>query len=602
MATIEPDPEATITLLTLHPDKDYDAPLRCETWSVALVTEPVYEALSYVWGDITISIPIELDGQPFQISQNLSSALRRLRGRDTPLTLWIDQLCIDQQNAAEKSRQVALMRHIYSGCRLCHVWIGELPDDVTLQDASWIFDAFEYMADYAAAGDSGRRSLPNILAQTTDYEGIFTGMDVFSGADKSRPAASWWWRIWTIQEAILPHELRVMWGPLSMPWKKMSQGVLTLTTDQGDPGLYHFVHSPRSRNAWAILIANFAWVHNLAIGHTQAMSTVFQWRHRNATDPRDKAYAVMGLCNRGDLPRTEQCNYALPVSRVFTNLTLDLILLEKNLKPLAADLKSENSPLPGWTFNVSHSCDYETDWQYIFSYDSYAACGPNTLDCVSFEQRMDKEPDVLQIPGSYADTIAHVGEPLIQNRNDEAVYKDYQQRLTDWHSLGKKHCRNEFTFWEDFGRTILGDLVRNNGQQVEGRATIDNVHNVYKFMRSGAVDTDFLFMTRRNIRNQVFFITTKGMLGLGPLDTRAGDEIWVLDGGNMPFALRRRDSKLTEDEKKGGVEEGDVVDEETHLDEVDFDYGGKCYVHGLMSGQLITVVDREPERKMVRMH
>jgi hypothetical protein len=347
MANIEPEPEATITLLRLHPDKHYDAPLRCETWSATLVAEPEYEALSYVWGDPAISATIELNGQPVEVSQNLRSALRRLRGRDTALTLWIDQLCINQENAAEKSRQVTLMRHIYSGCRLCHVWIGELPHDVSLQDASWIFDAFEYMADYAATGDSDRRSLPNKLAQTTDYEGIFRGLAVLSGADKSRQEVSWWSRIWTIQEAILPHELRVMWGPLSMPWKRMSEAVLSLTTKQGDPGLYPFLHSPRNRTAWAILIANFAWVHNFKLEPSPALALIFQWRHRDATDARDKAYAIMGLCQRGDLPRTEQCNYGLPASRVFTNLTVDLILLEKNLKPLAADLKSTDSSLPG---------------------------------------------------------------------------------------------------------------------------------------------------------------------------------------------------------------------------------------------------------------
>jgi hypothetical protein len=92
------------------------------------------------------------------------------------------------------------------------------------------------------------------------------------------------------------------------------------------------------------------------------------------------------------------------------------------------------------------------------------------------------------------------------------------------------------------------------------------------------------------------------MLGLGPLDTRMGDEIWVLDGGNMPFAIRRRDSKLAEGGENGRVQDGNVVDDAIHLDEIDFDYGGKCYVHGLMSGQLITGMNREAERKMVRMH
>lgn len=602
------DGEAIITLLELHPSKDFDAPIRCDSWTAALTSEPNYEALSYVWGDMKISVGIELNGREVPISQNLCSVMRRLRKPDTALTLWIDQLCINQEDAKEKSEQVALMREIYTGCRLCHVWIGELPQDVSVHDASWIWDAFEYMADYRAAGGSECRPLPNVLASTTDFEGPNRAMTVFTGADRSRPEVSWWTRIWTIQEAILPPRLRVMWGPLSMPWERMSAALLSLTTGPVDAGLHRFIYSPSNGLPLAILIANFAWVHNTKLTPGRALSLVFTWRHRNATDPRDKAYAIMGLCHKGDLPRTEKCDYQLSVTRVYTNLTVDLILLEKGLKPLAVDLKSgETKSIPGWTFNVSHGCDYETDWHYLYSYEHYSACGHRKLDCEAFEKRMVLEPDVLQIPGSLADVVAHIiGEPMVQNRHEELIDQNYRDCLGQWRDLGKKHYRNESAFWEDFGRTMVGDLVRTGEQTVERRATTEDVRNVYEFIKSGAGGGDFRSTIKRNIGNQTFFVTEKGMLGLGPSDTKAGDEIWVLDGGHMPIVLRPRKARSTE--KGELVEDGrqdvesEMEQDEGKLEKIDFSYGGKSYVHGLMSGQLITGGEREPRRVMLRMH
>ena len=51
-----------------------------------------YRALSYVWGSSSVTDTIDLEGCPFQITLNLSCALRHLRkvGEDT--FLWVDAL------------------------------------------------------------------------------------------------------------------------------------------------------------------------------------------------------------------------------------------------------------------------------------------------------------------------------------------------------------------------------------------------------------------------------------------------------------------------------------------------------------------------------
>ncbi|KAK4216295.1 heterokaryon incompatibility protein-domain-containing protein [Rhypophila decipiens] len=63
-----------------------------------------YEALSYVWGpDSQPGEVIFCDGQPLKITANLADAIRHLRLPDQPRTLWIDQICINQQDMAERS-------------------------------------------------------------------------------------------------------------------------------------------------------------------------------------------------------------------------------------------------------------------------------------------------------------------------------------------------------------------------------------------------------------------------------------------------------------------------------------------------------------------
>ena len=43
------------------------------------------------------------------------------------------------------------------------------------------------------------------------------------------------------------------------------------------------------------------------------------------------------------------------------------------------------------------------------------------------------------------------------------------------------------------------------------------------------------------MENQTFFITKSGYIGVGPPSTRIGDQVWVFNGGNVPFVMRNLD-------------------------------------------------------------
>lgn len=601
-----------ITLLELHPHEDGNARIQCTTVVVSLANAPKYDTLSYVWGDPAHgTASITVNGQESHVTQNLHAALLRLRKQDVSSVLWIDQLCIDQNNVEEKTRQVQLMREIYSNCSLCYLWMGELPQDVSVDEARWVLAVLEYTGGWneAKTGGGSVPPLPDILTHQHDGAGLWRALTSLLGEDESREERSWWTRIWTVQEAVLVRRAHFMWGPLSLPWAKIQHAQQSWVRG-------HHVHLPRPVLSlirhpsahWGYFMALVAWLTNTKRRAETPMHLFFKWRRRQASDPRDKVYALLGLCDPRALPKTAKCDYELPIGDVLINLTVELILHEKGLKPLVADLKPD-VPMPGvpnWVYNVAHYSNYNMDMHHLFGYQHYDACSDRKLNFGTFQERMALEPGVLQIPGSRADVVAHVGELMVQDKRIEPDPSRYRQCIRKWYDLGKKQYRNKLTFWEDFCRTMIGDLVRNSEQQVERRATIDDLREVHEYFVHSRGRPLPSRTIQQNIANQTFFVTETGMIGLGHPGTRVGDEIWVLNGGRVPFTLRPRavdaERRKEKAEKGGRGELGKDGQDESELEEVDLDFEARCYVHGLMSGQLIFGDAEPPPLKMVRMH
>ena len=108
-----------------------------------------YEALSYAWGGTDRSERIRCNyGRTetitlaagftrrcvlysseathcVNVTPNLKEALLRLRVVDDYRTLWIDSICINQEDPREKSEQVCLMADIYANAEKVLVWLGD---------------------------------------------------------------------------------------------------------------------------------------------------------------------------------------------------------------------------------------------------------------------------------------------------------------------------------------------------------------------------------------------------------------------------------------------------------------------------------------------
>lgn len=128
----------TIRVLELRPGRRNED-LECSFHYATLQHLHVdYEALSYVWGERSLerydveadrwvrkTVTIRCNGHERQITPNLEIALRHIRSQSQPTFLWVDALCINQEDDRERGHQITLMGSVYRSAKRVLIWIGE---------------------------------------------------------------------------------------------------------------------------------------------------------------------------------------------------------------------------------------------------------------------------------------------------------------------------------------------------------------------------------------------------------------------------------------------------------------------------------------------
>ncbi|KAK0730221.1 heterokaryon incompatibility protein-domain-containing protein [Lasiosphaeris hirsuta] len=112
-----------------------DAPLTAHLRVASLADRPVFSTLSYVWGSPASARPwhqITLLPQRVNlaITESCFQALQRIRARVGAVTIWVDSICVNQEDEAEKTFQIPLMMDIYSSARVGYNWLGESNDQL----------------------------------------------------------------------------------------------------------------------------------------------------------------------------------------------------------------------------------------------------------------------------------------------------------------------------------------------------------------------------------------------------------------------------------------------------------------------------------------
>ena len=163
-----------------------------------------YYALSYVWGNPDKVHTIGLNGQDFQVTDNLMFFLRRKR--TVALIFWIDAICINQDDEAEKSEQIARMGEIYKNASSVYAELGPASEDeqavVRKIEYLYMFVAAEMQRIQSEEGKITRAILESIRLPPEFVEPYDAQMWEDLQSFFRRP---WWKRVWIIQEATALH-------------------------------------------------------------------------------------------------------------------------------------------------------------------------------------------------------------------------------------------------------------------------------------------------------------------------------------------------------------------------------------------------------------
>lgn len=597
-------PDNHIRILDLLPASrdDLKAPIKCVTRIVALSDKPAYEALSYREGNDRNRNPfrdrkwITVGGQPISVTATLHAALCRLRLPHEKRELWVDQICISQEDTDEEAFHIRLMGHIYSHCTQCLVWLDELDSSITLDDAKAALEICTYMANRSLPTPSSFQSPSAVLGAIKALSTI---------CPKDDP---WWHRAWTAQEAILASPKMLIWGPLELDWKVLDR-LSGIRPTLSLPWAFHSgellglekteVEIDKMINECLdILINNIRWVNGKSQSHGP-ISAILKWRGRKTRDPRDKVFGMLGLLP-SDMPlsHTSQCNHKTPTDQVYRAFTLDVMLYTGLLEPLVIEPRTapgEGNPwMSRWAVDMHCTSMFAVDKDYRIrgcgkGKGKYDACAGRKLDTAALLETaavQDYHMRALGLSGVKVDTVEVIDAGILLGPKMPPALEEIAAVMRRWMEMARRFLKSldrafdNDRFKEAFYRVLVGDLVRNGEQDGERQPNREDLAAVSEFVTTASGLINDLSFWPKYVGNQTFFITKGGMMGMGHWETQPGDEIWILDGGQMPFAVRPKIGAST----------------------TDFDFVGCCYAHNIMRGEGYTDEIIQASRKIIRLY
>lgn len=262
-------------LLALHGANDFNDPILC-SFEPRQLDDPLlslYEAVSYTWadleGDKRLCHPIFVGPQldAVLVTKNCMSALRRYRNRHKRL-LWIDAICINQNNPAERQFQVSLMGKIYSRASRVLIYLGE-------------------------ASESTEKAMAIIARQQSDTE---------EGKDCLRELSerAYFHRTWIIQEIALASKAIATCGGATVHWADLCSAFRSYSIELN--WITHFSVPARHRHKFPNLF-----------------ELLRDTRNSSCSDPRDKVFGVIGLVE-DDEAKLLPVDYALSFQQLCTGL------------------------------------------------------------------------------------------------------------------------------------------------------------------------------------------------------------------------------------------------------------------------------------------
>ncbi|KAK6860836.1 hypothetical protein PG995_004472 [Apiospora arundinis] len=439
-----------IRLFQLLPADDENAPIQGRLHHHSLSDKPVYNTVSYVWGDPSLTgEEIEVDGKLLRVTPNLHGLLRNLRSSQETNLLWIDAICINQKDLPERSHQVAMMRQIYEYCRADLVWLGptadaDASDGNDMEAALQLFErisgndirglqdlgySFMGLRHPSAEGDEVEEEKEPSWKITKEEKSILEHVLV-------RPAI--WNRIWIVQELACAPKIILAAGKARLEWDQVAQFLGPLPA--ADAFHRHFgSHGRSTRKKYLILLEKIKRIHDQRTltqkGERQELLDVLaRWSGSSSTDPRDRIYGVIGLAPKKlgipvDYSRTIQDVHVDTAQAIIdSSANLDIIAQDPwqhERVPVSASGSNQEQfvQLPSWVPSFSVPLEpADPRRSLLFAQRGIFNCGPSTchVPCSITDDR------ALRTRGVVLDSVGKASpgqERVGYSRHEDTAYK-----------------------------------------------------------------------------------------------------------------------------------------------------------------------------------
>ena len=614
-----------IRILTVSPGKP-GTPLECYL-SVRDLGDPGnYEALSYTWETWDLSSSINLDHHSINVTPSLASALKSLRYDDTPRQLWVDAICINQQDAEETKNQVTLMSKIMESATEVCIWLGE-----EKEDTRWAFSSYIPVL-----------GIHNLHQVKPDESMLRQAIALSSLAERS-----WFHRRWVVQDVCRAKNATLYCGKYNMAWttfadlitllhayEQQSQAFSDSLVQSEWRSLRHPLKDLEYLKAFITIIRNvFRRAENGQILHSvfSLEQLVLDLYFLDITIPHDSIYSLLSLAKDAYKPRVS------PLSPLSSKLNARE---HPDLSP--AMLKAVNAfrkPLESRRKKLRIQVDYSKPFAEVCKdFIDMTVHGSKSLDIIctpwaptvtdlpSWVSTVSKAPRITQINREFV----RINADLLVRGSRSGIYQASGPSHPTFHFTAQKLCVKGFILdrvyakqspalmgnippgwvhllgWTDTStpapekvwRLFVADRGRDgylpplyyrlactqafqqiklgHGFNLSQRfrpITPDLGLNISQQLAgSAALVQDFLFRVQTVIWGRRLIKTEEhGFVGLAPGETQEEDVVAILYGCSVPVILR----PISDPESK----------------EVEFKLIGECYIDGMMDGQALDIKD-----------
>jgi hypothetical protein len=596
----------------------------------SLNNAPLYEALSYVWGNRTPEYTITVNDLLFEVGSSLHIALAQLAQATTAGTwLWIDAICIDQTNVDEKSSQVQQMRDIFQAAHSVWVSLGESSQDVdsllSLMDCigpialkAGVLELWDTLDDVISQQGAEKHPAVLFLPEMLKYDSLRTEGAFRATVDLL--GRSNWSRAWILQEIALATRGNILCGSKTI---EIDEFHAVLTAIYFAKIAYFPRQNPEWRDFGCGLSNNYFHIHSLLArqrrsrGGDVSLLDLLLSDHRGAvqerpfheaSDPRDIIYALMGGASDADCLEIVP-DYQRSVSEVYVQATKAIMAHYPQYKLEYCSFPKDNAELPSWVpdwqrigrLGVSRYLGYGSHFKASGGRTQTVTAPLNTLnlslrgifadsivDILTIgvnDNRENPLPEGMKLANGLKfkssrnlciKSILRFAKSFVETRASEpdlwrlmlAGEMDCIRRAAEFDALAPKAFR---------GETIRADMVSEN-------QLVYMLNHSYPFPRRLTADEDLqkfvdnfceriVVMGAAVGRGRTLFLTHRGSLGLGPYHVKVGDSVTIIFGTQIPIILRPAAGTYT--------------------------YVGEAYVHGMMQGEFMSGTFEETEFEII---